>query len=55
VVYTWNLTSGTLRYYDIIDFYDTRRMIIVNCFDIIVYHMQYHMYDIIDMILQMIS
>jgi hypothetical protein len=32
----WNLaTSGTLRYYDIIDFYD----IIVNYFDIIVYPM----------------
>ncbi len=41
---------GTLRYYDIIDFYD----IIVNYFDIIVYHMYYHMNDIIDMILHMI-
>ena len=55
VVYTWNMTSGTLRYFDIIDFDDTRRMIIVNCFDIIVYHMQYHMYDIIDIVKAMIS
>jgi hypothetical protein len=45
-------SSGTLRYYDIIDIYD---IIIVNYFDIIVYQIQYHMYDIIDMILHMIS
>jgi hypothetical protein len=47
------LPSGTLRYYDIIDLYDTT----VYLFDIIVYHndTQYHMYDIIDMILHMIS
>jgi hypothetical protein len=45
------LPSGTLRYYDIIDFYD----IIVYSFDIIVYHRQYHMHDIMDVILHMIS
>ncbi len=43
--------SGTLRFYDIIDFHD----IIAYFFDIIVYHRQYHMYDIMDMILHMIS
>jgi hypothetical protein len=47
---TW-IDAQISEEFDIIDFYD----IIVYLFDIIVYHMQYHMYDIMDMILHMIT